>query len=146
GPERPGVRRHAIAAHPGHVVLGQRSHGLERPEILDSASGELHIIDQPDAAYTAFAGSNPVYESTVMRFFYTSLNAPWSTFDYDMNTRERTLVKEQPVPGGYNRADYVTERLWATAPDGVLVPLSLVYRRGLPRSGANPTMLYGYGA
>ena len=145
-PERPGVRLNAIDVHAGHVVLGQRSDGLERLEILDSASGELHIIDQPDAAYTAFAGSNPVYESTVMRFFYTSLNAPWSTFDYDMNTRERTLVKEQPVPGGYNRADYVTERLWATAPDGVLVPLSLVYRRGLQRSGANPTMLYGYGA
>src|SRR5438477_2438146 len=144
--ERPGVRLNAIDVHAGHVVLGQRSDGLERLEILDSASGELHIVDQPDAAYTAFAGSNPVYESTVMRFFYTSLNAPWSTFDYDMNTRERTLVKEQPVPGGYNRADYVTDRLWATAPDGVLVPLSLVYRRGLLRSGANPTMLYGYGA
>ena len=145
-PERAGVRLNAIDVHARHVVIGQRSDGLQRLEVLDSASGELHIVDQPDAAYTAFAGSNPVYESTVMRFYYTSLNAPWSTFDYDMNTRERTLVKEQPVPGGYNRADYVTDRLWATAPDGTLVPLSIVYRRGLPRSGANPTMLYGYGA
>ncbi|TMD00080.1 MAG: S9 family peptidase [Chloroflexi bacterium] len=145
-PERAGVRLNAIDVHARHVVLGQRSDGLQRLEVLDSTSGELHIVEQPDAAYTAFAGSNPVYESTVMRFYYTSLNAPWSTFDYDMNTRERTLVKEQPVPGGYNRADYVTDRLWATAPDGVLVPLSIVYRRGLVRSGANPTMLYGYGA
>ena len=145
-PERVGVRLNAIDVHARHVVLGQRSDGLQRLEVLDSASGELHIVDQPDAAYTAFAGSNPVYESTVMRFFYTSLNAPWSSFDYDMDTRERTLVKEQPVPGGYSRTDYVTERLWATAPDGVLVPLSIVYRRGLLRSGSNPTMLYGYGA
>jgi oligopeptidase B len=145
-PERAGVRLNAIDVHARHVVIGQRSDGLQRLEVLDSASGELHIVDQPDAAYTAFAGSNPVYESTVMRFYYTSLNAPWSTFDYDMNTRERTLVKEQPVPGGYNRADYVTDRLWATARDGTLVPLSIVYRRGLLRSGANPTMLYGYGA
>jgi oligopeptidase B len=145
-PERAGVRLNAIDVHAHHVILGQRSDGLQRLEVLDSEGGELHIVDQPDSAYTAFAGSNPVYESSVMRFFYTSLNAPWSAFDYDMNTRERTLVKEQPVPGGYNRADYVTDRLWATAPDGVQVPLSIVYRRGLERSGANPTMLYGYGA
>jgi len=75
-----------------------------------------------------------------------SLTAPWSTFDYDMNTHERSLVKEQPVRGGYNRADYVTDRLWATSPDGVRVPMSIVYRRGLTKTGANPTLLYGYGA
>src|SRR5713226_8750915 len=105
-PERSGVRLNAIDVHVSHVVLGQRSDGLQRLEVLDSTTGELHVVDQPDPAYTAYAGSNPVHESTVMRFFYTSLNAPWSAFDYDMNTRERTLVKEQPVPGGYNRADY----------------------------------------
>ncbi len=127
-------------------MIGQRSDGLQRLEVLDTRTGGLHIVDQPDAAYTAYAGSNPVYESAVMRFFYTSLNAPWSTFDYDMNSRQRTLVKEQPVPGGYNRADYVTDRLWATAPDGVRVPLSIVYRRGLTTNGANPALLYGYGA
>ena len=81
-----------------------------------------------------------------MRYFYTSLTAPWSSFDYDMDTRERTLVKEQPVRGGYNREDYITDRLWATSADGVRVPLSLVYRRDLALNGTNPTMLYGYGA
>ena len=145
-PERAGVRLNSIDVHIDHVVLGQRSDGLQRLEVLDTRTGELHIIDQPDAAYTAYAGSNPVYESPVMRFFYTSLNAPWSTFDYDMNTRQRILVKEQPVPGGYDRSDYVTDRLWATAPDGVRVPLSIVYRRGLITNGANPALLYGYGA
>jgi oligopeptidase B len=145
-PERPGVRLNSIDVHMNHVVIGQRSDGLQRLEVLDTRTGGLHIVDQPDAAYTAYAGSNPVYESAVMRFFYTSLNAPWSTFDYDMDSRQRTLVKEQPVPGGYNRADYVTDRLWATAPDGVRVPLSIVYRRGLTTNGANPALLYGYGA
>jgi oligopeptidase B len=145
-PERDGVRLNAVDVHIDHVVLGQRSDGLQRLEVLDSKARELHIVDQPDVAYTAFAGSNPVYESAVMRFFYTSLNAPWSAFDYDMDTRQRTLVKEQPVPGGYNRTDYVTDRLWATAPDGVRVPLSIVYRRGLTMDGSNPTLLYGYGA
>ena len=145
-PERAGVRLNAMDVHADHVVLGQRSDGLQRLEVLDTKAGRLHVVDQPDSAYTAYAGSNPVYDSSVMRFFYTSLNAPWSAFDYDMNTRERTLVKEQPVPGGYDRADYITDRLWATSRDGAQVPVSIVYRRGLRRNGANPTLLYGYGA
>jgi oligopeptidase B len=145
-PERDGVRLNAMDVHIGHVVLGQRSDGLQRLEVLNRASGEVYVVDQPDPAYTAFAGSNPVYDSPVMRFFYTSLNAPWSTVDFDMNTRERKIVKEQPVPGGYNRADYVTDRLWATSTDGTRVPMSMVYRRGLQTDGSNPALLYGYGA
>ena len=145
-PEREGVRLNAIDVHVNHVVIGQRSDGLQRLEVLDSRTGELHLVEQPDTTYTAYAGSNPVYESSVMRYFYTSLTAPWSSFDYDMDTRERTLVKEQPVRGGYNREDYITDRLWATSADGVRVPLSLVYRRDLALNGTNPTMLYGYGA
>ena len=142
--ERPGVRLNSVDVHREHVVLGQRSHGLQRLEVLNTSSGEAHLIEQPDAAYTAFPGSNPDYESHVTRFFYTSLNTPWSAVDYDMTTRERTIVKEQPVRGGYDRTQYVTERLWATARDGVQVPISVVYRRDLHRPA--PTLLYGYGA
>ena len=145
-PEREGVRINFTDLHKNHVVLGQRSGGLQQLEVLDCATGDMHVVEQPHAAYTAFPGSNPVYDSEVMRFFYTSLTAPFSAVDYDMRTRERTLVKEQPVRGGYDRADYITERLWATAPDGVQVPISLVHRRGVERSGNNPTLLYGYGA
>jgi len=145
-PERPGVRLNAIDVHINHVVLGQRSDGLQRLEVLDTAGGGLHVVEQPDPAYTAFPGSSPAYDSPVMRFFYTSLTAPFSAVDYDMRTKERTLVKEQPVRGGYNRADYITERQWATAPDGVRVPISIVYRRGLEHHGANPALLNGYGA
>jgi len=145
-PERKGVRLNATDVHVNHIVLGQRSDGLQRLEVLDRRSGELHVVEQPDSAYTAYAGSNPVYDSNVMRFFYTSLTAPWSAFDYDMDARERTLVKEQPVPGGYDRNDYVTERLWATSADGVRVPISLVHKRGVEQDGSNPAVLYGYGA
>jgi oligopeptidase B len=145
-PERPGVRLNFTDVHRRHVVLGQRSDGLQRLEVLDSPTGEMHIVEQPDAAYTAFPGSDPNYDSPVMRFFYTSLTAPWSAVDYDMRTRERTVVKEQPVRGGYNREDYVSERLWATSHDGVRVPISIVYRRGLQKDGSNPALLYGYGA
>src|SRR5258707_4765059 len=145
-PERDGVRINGTDVHVNHIVLGQRSDGLQRLEVLDCRTGQLHVVEQPDQAYTAFAGTNPVYDSSVMRFFYTSLTAPWSTVDFDMNTRERTVVKEQPVPGGYDRADYVTDRLWATSADGTRVPMSIVYRRGLQTGGSNPALLYGYGA
>jgi len=80
-----------------------------------------------------------------MRFFYTSLTAPWSAVDYDMGTRARTVVKEQPVRGSYRREDYATERVWAAAGDGTRVPMSLVYRIDLRRDGA-PLLLHGYGA
>ena len=143
--KRPGVRLNFTDVHKGHIVLGQRSDGLQRLEVMDSATGKLHMVEQPDAAYTAFPGASPDYDSRVMRFFYTSLTAPWSAVDYDMDTRERTIVKEQPVRGGYNRDDYATERIWATASDGVRVPTSLVYRRDLHRN-SSPLLLYGYGA
>jgi len=144
-PERPGVRLNFTDVHRGHVVFGQRSDGLQRLEVLNTQNGELHLVEQPDATYTAFPGSNPDYDSKVMRFFYTSLTAPWQAVDYDMDARDRTIVKEQPVRGGYNRDDYVTERLWATAPDGVRVPISIVYRKGRAY-GRSPLLLYGYGA
>src|SRR5260370_1083046 len=125
----------------GHGVLGQRSDGLQRLEVLDCVSGDLHVVEQLEAAYTAFPGSDPNYDSSVMRFFYTSLTAPFSAVDYDMRTHDRTVVKEQPVRGGYDRADYVTERLWAVAPDGIRVPISIVYRRGLKRDGSATRIL-----
>ena len=144
-PERPGVRLNFTDVHRRHVVLGQRSDGLQRLEVLDSSTGRLHVVEQPDSAYTAYPGASPDYESRMMRFFYTSLTAPWSAVDYDMEARTRTIVKEQPVRGGYDRDDYATERLWATSQDGVKVPISLVYRRDLHHEGS-PLLLYGYGA
>jgi len=143
--ERPDVRLNFIDVHRDHVVLGQRSEGLQRLEVLDTGTDALHVVPQPDAAYTAYPGSDPNYAGHVVRFFYTSLTAPWSAVDYDVESRTRTVVKEQPVRGGYRRDDYGTERLWATAPDGASVPISLVYRRDM-RSDAGPLLLNGYGA
>ncbi|HEY3086241.1 MAG TPA: S9 family peptidase [Candidatus Dormibacteraeota bacterium] len=143
--ERADVRLNFIDVHQSHVVMGQRSEGLQRLEVIDVVGGATHVVAQPDASYTAFPGADPDYASRVMRFFYTSLNTPWSAVDYDMETRERTVVKEQPVRGGYSREDYVTERTWATARDGVRVPISLVYRRERGHDRA-PLLLYGYGA
>ena len=145
-PERAGVRLNFTDVHIDHVVLGERSEGLQLLEVLDSNTGDLHVVTQPDPAYTAFPGSDPNYDSPVMRFYYTSLTVPFSAVDYDMRTRDRTVVKEQPVRGGYDRANYVTERLWAVAKDGVRVPMAIVYRRGIRRDGSSPALLNGYGA
>ena len=145
-PGRHDVRINFTDVFAGHVVLGERAGGLQTLEVLDCSSGELHTVEQPDETFTAFPGSSPDYASTAMRFFYTSLTAPFSAVDYDMRTRRRSVVKEQPVRKGYDRADYVTARLWATAADGTRVPISLVHRRGLSLDGSNPAMLLGYGA
>jgi len=145
-PERETVRLNFVDVHKNHVVLGERADALQQLEVLDTGTGAIHVVDQPEAAYTAFPGSSPVYDSEVMRYFYTSLTAPFSAVDYDMRTRQRTVVKEQPVRGGYDRTDYVTERLWAKAADGVKVPISLVRKRDVEKNGNHPALLYGYGA
>src|SRR5258708_6625517 len=92
------------------------------------------------------SGGSAEFDTDVMRYGYTSMVTPSSVFDYDMDTRERVLLKQQPVLGGYDASKYVTERLWATAPDGVKVPVSIVYRRDRPRDVPGPAFLYGYGS
>jgi oligopeptidase B len=109
-------------------------------------TGAEHEIDQPEPVYGLFGGTNAIYDTTVFRYGYTSLSTPMSVIDYDMATRERTVVKEQPVLGGFDRNDYVTERVWVTASDGTRVPMSLVYRKDVPRDGSAPAWLYAYGS
>ncbi len=90
--------------------------------------------------------NNPEFDATFVRFQYESFVTPRSVFDYEMGTRERVLRKQQPVLGGYDAAQYVSERLHATAADGTRVPISIVYRRDTPRDGSAPLLLYGYGS
>jgi oligopeptidase B len=96
--------------------------------------------------YSLGAGANLEWETDILRFGYTSLVTPASSVDYHVATRERVVVKQQEVLGGYEPARFQTERLWVAAPDGVAVPVSLVSRRDLPRDGSSPCLLYGYGA
>ena len=132
----------------GHLVLFERAEGLRRIRVrpLGDGAGEEHLIDQPEAVSTASAGSNPEFDSSVLRYGYTSMVTPSSVFDYDMATRQRTLRKQQPVLGGYDPDRYVTERLWATADDGTAVPISLVRRIDRLRDVTAPALLYGYGS
>jgi oligopeptidase B len=129
-----------------HLVVSERSQGLIHLRIRRLSDGKEHDLDFGEPAYLAYVGDNPEPGTTILRFEYTSLTTPDSVFDYDMESRERTLLKEEPVLGGFDKQDYVTERLWATAGDGVQVPISIVYRRGFPRDGSRPLWLYGYGS
>jgi oligopeptidase B len=105
-----------------------------------------HRIEFAEPAYNASIGENPEFDATHIRFQYESFVTPRSIFDYEVRTRERTLQKQQPVLGGYDPAQYVSERLHATASDGTRVPLSIVYRRDTLRDGSAPLLLYGYGS
>lgn len=134
--------------HPfkNHFVVTQRKNGLVEMLIRNITTNEEHLLDFGEASYSAEAELNPEYNTTVLRYSFTSLRTPASEFDYDLNTKEKTLLKEQVVVGGYNKEDYITERLFATASDGKKVPVSIVYKKGFKRDGTSPLWLVGYGA
>ena len=129
-----------------HLVLEERRNGLIELRVRPWDGSEEHYIAFDDPAYLAYTSSNPELDTPLLRYGYTSLATPNSIYDYDMSTRERTLLKQDEVLGGYDPAEYVVERLYAPARDGVEVPVSIVYREGLEKDGENPTLLYAYGS
>lgn len=145
-PHRADVLLEGIEVFKGHLVITERKEGLIRLRIRKLAGGEEHYIDFGEPAYLAYVGTNPDYNATVLRYIYTSLKTPNSTFDYQMDTRDKKLMKQQEVVGGYDAGNYVTERIYAPARDGVKVPVSLVYRKGMVRDGKAPLLLYAYGS
>jgi oligopeptidase B len=151
-PNRPEVMLATADVFKTHLVLFEREGGLPHLRIVDLTStapsflAASHRIEFAEPAYNASIGENPEFDATHIRFQYESFVTPRSIFDYDVRTRERTLQKQQPVLGGYDPAQYVSERLHATASDGTRVPLSIVYRRDTLRDGSAPLLLYGYGS
>ncbi len=151
-PNRPEVMLAAAGAFRTHLVLFEREGGLPYIRIVDltadapNALAASHRIEFDEPAYNASIGENPEFSVSYVRFQYESFVTPRSIFDYDVRTRERILRKQQPVLGGYDAAQYVSERLHATASDGTRVPLSVVHRRDTPRDGSAPLLLYGYGS
>ena len=145
-PHRADVMLEGLEVFRDHYVRLEREQGLPRMRVTDLRRETTHDIAFPEPAYSAFPGANAEFDSRVFRYTYESLVTPHSVFDYDMETRQATLLKEQPVLGGYDRSQYHSERLLAEAPDGVKVPVSIVYRKGLKSDGSHPLLLYGYGA
>jgi len=144
-PHRTDVLLEGVEEFKDFLVISERKNGLAELRIRN-ASGTEHYIDFGEPAYTAVVGSNPEYDSTTLRYMYTSMTTPVSVYDYDMAAKTRTLMKQQEIVGGYNREDYTTERLYARAADGTNIPVSIVYKNGLKRDGTAPLLLYAYGS
>jgi len=145
-PHRPDVLLSGVEVFRGHVVLVERRGGLVRMEVRSKDGGAAREVDFGEPAYDAWLGKNRVYDTSVLRYGYTSLTTPRSVYEYDLDSGERTLVKRQDVLGGYDPDQYRTERLYARARDGIAVPVSIVYRKDVPRDGTSPLLLYAYGS
>jgi oligopeptidase B len=129
-----------------YLAAEKRRNGLAEIIIIGLKENNTKTISFPEPVYTAYLSETPEYNSTTLRYGYTSLNRPTSVFEYDMTQGQSTLLKQQEIPGGFNPDDYTVERIWATASDGVLVPMSVVYKKNLKKDGNNPALLYSYGS
>jgi oligopeptidase B len=129
-----------------YLVLSERKKGLTQIHIIAWYGQNEHYLEFAEPAYLAYPGTNPDFNTTILRYRYTSMTTPHSVYDYDMGTRERKLLKQDEVLGGFNSDDYITERLYAKAGDGVEIPLSLVYRKDMKNVSPNPLLLYAYGS
>jgi oligopeptidase B len=143
---RPLVKIDSVDLFANYAVLSEWENGLQQIEVVDFKTNHGHRIAFPEPVYSASLGANREFNTTVLRYNYQSLVTPSSVFDYDMNTRKATLLKETEVPGGFDKANYKSERVFATASDGTKVPMSVVYRRDVKLDGTAPLLLYGYGS
>ncbi|QJX00718.1 S9 family peptidase [Frigoriglobus tundricola] len=142
----PDVMVGSVGVYQDHVVVAEREAGLPHLRVIDLKMRHAHRIAFTEPVYEASGGSSPEFETASIRFTYTSLVTPPEVYEYDMNSRERKLLKRTEVVGGYDAANYTSERIHATAPDGTRVPISLVYKKGLKKDGTAPVLLYGYGS
>ncbi|OOG66957.1 S9 family peptidase [Sinorhizobium sp. A49] len=143
---KPGTLILSHMAYARHLVWLQRREGLPEIVVRDRKTGEEHAIAFAEEAYSLGLSGAAEYDTDVIRFSYSSMTTPSQLFDYDMATRERTLLKTQEVPSGHNPDDYVTRRVFAPSSDGTNVPVTLLYRKDTPLDGTAPCLLYGYGA
>ena len=145
-PHRADVLLQGIVMFRDHMVLRQRSGGLAQLHIRPFRGWNAHDVDFDEPAYSVFPVDNHEFDSGVLRYRYSSLTTPASVLDYDMTSREHTLLKREEIAGGFSPDQYRTERLHARAKDGTEVPISLVYRKPFERDGQRPLLLYGYGS
>ena len=145
-PHEPGRLILSVIGFEDFMVRLERKDGLPRLIVRDRATGEEHPIAFEEEAFSLGLSGSYEYDTDTIRFSYSSMTTPAQLFDYNMRTRERTLLKTQEVPSGHDPDDYVTRRLMAPAADGELVPVSIVYHRDTPLDGTAPALLYGYGS
>jgi oligopeptidase B len=129
-----------------YLVVQERKDGLNQLRIIRWNDKAEYYVEFQDPTYAAGVGSNPEFETDVLRYGYSSLTTPASTYDFNMSTKDRKLMKQQEIVGGHDPSQYNSERLYAKATDGTMVPISLVYKKGTPLDGSAPTLLYAYGS
>jgi len=145
-PHRADVLLEGIEIFKDFLVVEERREGLRQIRVIRWDDGSEHYLDFGEEAYAASVSVNPEFDTSLLRYSYSSLTTPPSVYDYNMETREKTLRKRQKVGGGFDPENYLVERLYAPAGDGTPVPISLVYRKGLQKNGDTPLLLYGYGS
>ena len=145
-PTRADVQVETVLPFRDQLVVLERANAVRRLRIVDARRGTVHYLAFPESVYTARLGGNREYATPTLRYIYTSLVTPNSVYDYDMTKRVSTLRKRDEVVGGYDKTKYATERTWARAADGTLVPMSVVYRKPFVRDGTRPALLYAYGS
>ncbi|MCK4573401.1 MAG: S9 family peptidase, partial [candidate division Zixibacteria bacterium] len=145
-PHRDSVKLEGFDLFKDYLVVYKRVNGLKQIGVTELKSGKSHEIEFPEPTYHLWPEENREFDSRLLRFTYTSLVTPTTVYDYDMKERTRELKKRKEVLGGYDPEQYQSERVFAPAADGSMIPISLVYRKGLKRDGTNPVYLNGYGA
>jgi oligopeptidase B len=146
-PHRPDTLIELVAAFENYLVLFERKDGLKQIRIsARDGRGEVYYVPFPEPVYDLQTMTNPEYKTNLVRFKYSSLITPNSVIDFHMDSQVWELKKQDEIPSGHDPAGYVSERLFARAADGVKVPISIVYRKGVEKNGRNPTLLYGYGS
>jgi oligopeptidase B len=143
---RPETLIEDVTAFKNYMVIEERTNALNQIRVINFTNNEEHYIQFDEQAYTAYTTGNREYNSNTLRFRYQSMTTPGSTYDYNMESKERELKKRVEVIGDFDPANYVTERVFANARDGVKVPVTMVYRKGMKKDSTNPTLLYAYGS
>jgi len=143
---RPAVKVEDINLFADYAVLSEWENGLEQIEIVDFKQNQRHRIAFPEPVYSTGLSNNREFNTATLRYNYQSLTTPSSVFDYDMNSRKASLLKQTEVPGGFDKNNYKAERVFATAADGTKIPMSVVYRKTVKLDGSAPALLYGYGS
>lgn len=145
-PHREQVMIEGLTIFDKFYVIEEREGSLVKIRVKSWDGSADYYLDFGEPAYTAGVGANPDFDAVTLRYAYNSMTTPSSVYEYDMEKHTKTLLKRQEIVGGYNPEDYVTERLMAPSHDGVLVPVSIVYKKGVLRNRENPLVIYGYGS
>ncbi|UIR55395.1 S9 family peptidase [Sphingobacterium sp. SRCM116780] len=145
-PHREDVLINEIDEFKDFLVISERKNGLTQLAVRNLKDEQQHYLNFGEVAYTVYPSTNLEYNTEKLRYGYTSLVTPSSTFEYDMNSKVKSLLKQQEVLGGYHTQEYITERIFAKAQDGTQIPISIVYKKGIKKDGSAPLLLYAYGS